>query len=326
MAEMNMVEAIRGALKLEMARDERVILLGEDVGHLGGVFRVTDGLQQFFGSKRVIDTPLAESVIAGSALGLAVAGLVPIIEIQFFGFTQQAFHQICQQLARARFRSRGMQSAQITIRAPFGGNVRTPEFHSDSMEAMFVQAPGLKIVTPATPYDAKGLLLQAIRDPDPVLYLEPLRGYRLITGEVPEEDYTIPFGQLRLVREGDDVTLVAWSGSVPVAEAAAETLAERGISAHVVDLRTLVPLDLDGLIEAVEKTGRCVVVHEAPAASGFGAEIIALLQEHAFYSLEAPVRRVTSPDAPYPPTSIEEHYIPSAERVVAAVEETMAAA
>ncbi len=325
MPEMNMLEAIRGALRLEMARDERVILLGEDVGQLGGVFRATDGLQQFFGSSRVIDTPIAESVIAGSALGLAVAGLVPVIEIQFLGFSQQAFHQICQQIARARFRSRGSRPAQITIRAPFGGGVRTPEFHSESMESMFAQAPGLKVVMPATPYDAKGLLLEAIRDPDPVLYLEPLRGYRLITGEVPEEDYTVPFGELRVVREGNDVTLVAWSGSVPVAEAAAAELAEKGVSAHVIDLRTVVPLDVDGLVEAVEKTGRCVVVHESPAVAGFGAEVIAVLQEQAFYSLEAPVRRVTAPDAPYPSPSIEDFYIPTAGQVVQAVEQTLAA-
>ena len=325
MPEMNMLEAIRGALRLEMARDERVILLGEDVGHLGGVFRATDGLQQFFGSSRVIDTPLAESVIAGSALGLAVAGLVPVIEMQFLGFTQQAFHQICQQIARARFRSRGSRPAQITIRAPFGGGVRTPEFHSDSMEAQFAQAPGLKVVMPTTPYDAKGLLLEAIRDPDPVLYLEPLRGYRLITGEVPDDDYTVPFGKLRVVREGSDVTLVAWSGSVPVAEAAAQDLAEKGISAHVIDLRTVVPLDVDGLVEAVEKTGRCVVVHESPAVAGFGAEVIAVLQEQAFYSLEAPVRRVTAPDAPYPSPGVEDFYIPTASQVVRAVDQTLAA-
>ena len=325
MATMNMVESIRSALKLEMMRDERVILLGEDVGHLGGVFRVTDGLQQFFGSHRVVDTPLSESVIAGSALGLAFAGMVPVAEIQFLGFTQQAFHQISQQIARARFRSRGTQPAQIVIRAPFGGGVRTPELHSDSMEAQFAQAPGLKIVLPANPYDAKGLLLEAIRDPDPVLFLEPLRGYRLITGEVPEEDYTVPFGQLRVVREGTDLTIVAWSGSVPVAEKAAETLADQGISAHVIDLRTLVPLDVDGLVQAVEKTGRCVVVHESPATSGFGAEVIAILQEQAFYSLEAPVRRVTAPDAPYPLAGLEDFYIPNADQVVQAAQETAAA-
>lgn len=321
-----MIDAIRGALKLEMERDERVVLMGEDVGHLGGVFRATDGLQQFFGSQRVIDTPLAESVIAGAALGMATVGLVPIVEIQFLGFTQNAFHQICQQIARARFRTRGSQPVQITIRTPFGGNVNTPEFHSDSMEAQFAQGTGLKVVMPSSAYDAKGLLLEAIRDPDPVLYLEPLRGYRMVRDEVPDGDYTVPFGEARTLREGDDVTIIAWSGSVPVAMQAAETLAERGISAHVVDPRTLVPLDEAGLVAALERTGRCVVVHESPAVAGFGAEIITLLQEQAFYSLEAPLRRVTAPDGPYPFPGIERHYVPAADLVVRAVEEVMASA
>lgn len=324
MATTTMVEAIRGALRLEMERDERVVLLGEDVGQLGGVFRATDGLQQFFGGKRVIDTPLAESVIVGSALGLCYAGLVPVVEIQFLGFTQNAYHQICQQVARTRFRTRGQQPAQMTIRTPFGANVRTPEFHSDSMEPQFAQSTGMKVVMPATAYDAKGLLLEAIRDPDPVMFFEPLRGYRLISDDVPDGDYTVPFGKLRTVREGNDVTLVAWSQAVPVAEAAAEQLAERGISAHVIDLRTLVPLDEAGIIDAVERTGRCVVVHESPAVAGFGAEVISLLQEQAFYSLEAPVRRVTAPDGPYPMPGVEQHYAPTPELVVRAVDEVLA--
>jgi pyruvate dehydrogenase E1 component beta subunit len=307
-----------------MERDPRVIVMGEDVGQLGGVFRATDGLAQFFGPKRVIDMPLAESVIAGSALGLAIAGLVPVIEMQFLGFSQNAFHQICQQIARTRFRTRGSQSAQITIRAPFGGNVKTPELHSDSMESQYAQGTGLKVVMPSTAYDAKGLLLQAIRDPDPVLFLEPLRGYRLVSDEVPDESYTVEFGKLRVVREGTDVTIVTWSASVPVVEEAAQTLADQGISAHVIDLRTLVPLDEAGLIAAVEKTGRCVVVHESPATAGFGAEVIALLQEHAFYSLEAPLRRVSAPDAPYPTPAVEGFYIPTSELVVRAVNEVLA--
>ncbi|MCH9673445.1 MAG: alpha-ketoacid dehydrogenase subunit beta [Gammaproteobacteria bacterium] len=323
MAELTMVEAIRNTLKAEMERDERIIVMGEDVGQLGGVFRATDGLRQFFGPNRVIDTPLAESVIAGSALGLAYSGLIPVIEIQFLGFSQNAFHQICQQIARTRFRTRGSQPAQITIRAPFGGNVRTPELHSDSMEAQYAQGTGLKVVMPSTAYDAKGLLAEAIRDPDPVLFLEPLRGYRLVSDEVPDEDYTVPFGKLRTIREGTDITLVTWSASVPVVEEAAEKLAAEGISAHVIDLRTLVPLDEAGLIEAVERTGRCVVVHESPAAAGFGAEVITLLQEQAFYSLEAPLRRVTAPDSPYPPPAIEGHYVPTSELVVRAVKETL---
>ena len=323
MPEMTMVEAIHDALALEMARDERMLIMGEDVGHLGGVFRATDGLQQRFTSKRVIDTPLAESVIVGSAYGLAVAGFVPVVEIQFLGFTQNAFHQICQQVARSRFRTRGTHPVQMTIRTPFGGNVRTPEFHSDSMEAIFAQSTGLKIVMPSTAHDAKGLLLEAIRDPDPVMFFEPLRGYRLTRDDVPAGDYTVPFGKLRTIREGTDVTIVTWSASVPIAEAAAEALAEEGISAHVVDLRTLVPLDEVGLVEAVERTGRCVVLHEGPATAGFGAEVIALLQEQAFYSLEAPLKRVTAPDVPYPMPAIEHFYIPDADKVVRAVHEVL---
>ena len=323
MPEMTMVEAIHDALALEMARDERMLIMGEDVGHLGGVFRATEGLQQRFTSKRVIDTPLAESVIVGSAYGLAVAGFVPVVEIQFLGFTQNAFHQICQQVARSRFRTRGTHSVQMTIRTPFGGNVRTPEFHSDSMEAIFAQSTGLKIVMPSTAHDAKGLLLEAIRDPDPVMFFEPLRGYRLTRDDVPAGDYTVPFGKLRTIREGTDVTIVTWSASVPIAEAAAEALAEEGISAHVVDLRTLVPLDEAGLVEAVERTGRCVVLHEGPATAGFGAEVIALLQEQAFYSLEAPLKRVTAPDVPYPMPAIEHFYIPDAGKVVRAVHEVL---
>ncbi len=325
MARMNMVEAIRAALRQEMERDETVLLMGEDVGQLGGVFRATDGLRQFFGPRRVIDTPLAESVIAGSALGLAVAGWRPVVEIQFLGFAQQCFHQLDQQIARIRFRTRGSHTAPMVVRSPFGGCVRTPEFHSDSMEHTFAHSSGLKVVMPANPYDAKGLLAQAIRDPDPVLFLEPLRGYRLLTGEVPDDAYTVPFGELRTVREGADVTVVAWSQSVPVAEKAADMAAEKGIDAHVVDLRTLVPLDEAGLAAAVERTGRCVVVHESQATAGFGAEVAALLQERAFYSLEAPARRVAAPDAPYPMPGVEDWFVPDAGRVLAAIEETMAA-
>ena len=323
MAVKTMIDAIREAMLQEMERDERVILMGEDVGHLGGVFRATDGLQQRFTSKRVIDTPLAESVIMGSAYGMALSGLIPIVEIQFLGFTQNCFHQICQQIARSRFRTRGDHPVQLTIRSPFGGNVRTPEFHSDSMESIFAQSTGLKVVMPSTAYDAKGMLLEAIRDPDPVLFFEPLRGYRLQSDEVPDDDYTVPFGKLRTIREGSNVTIVTWSASVPVVEAAVEELVERGINPHVIDLRTLVPLDEAGLVEAVERTGRCVVVHEGPSAAGFGAEVIALLQEQAFYSLEAPLKRVTAPDAPYPMPAIEHHYIPDTTLVVRAVEEVL---
>ncbi|MGH8896085.1 MAG: alpha-ketoacid dehydrogenase subunit beta [Egibacteraceae bacterium] len=325
MTVMTMIEAIRSALHDEMARDERVVVLGQDVGQLGGVFRATDGLLAEFGPDRVFDTPLAEGVIVGAALGLAVAGLVPVVEIQFMGFTHQAFHQLGAQLGRFRLRTQGRFGAQVTVRTPFGGGVRTPELHSDALEAQFVQCPGLKVVLPSNPYDAKGLLAEAIRDPDPVLFCEPLRGYRLVKGEVPDGDYTVPFGQLRQVRPGDDVTLVAWSAAVQVAERAADQLAEEAVSAQVLDLRTLVPLDVEGLVRAVERTGRCVVVHEAPLTAGFGAEVVATLQEEAFYSLEAPIARVTAPDTPYPLGSAEDLYIPTVERVVDAVRRTVKA-
>src|SRR5712692_1610614 len=246
-----------------MGRDERVMVLGMDVGRLGGVFRVTRGLLEQYGPDRVVDTPLAEGSIVGASLGLAIGGMVPVAEVQFLGFTHQAFHQIGPQLGRYRFRSRGRYHAQVTIRAPFGGGVRTPEFHPDAIEAQFTQTPGVKIVCPAFPDDAKGLLLEAIRDPDPVLYLEPQRLYRSIRGPVPLGDHTVSFGSSRLVREGKDVLLVAWSAAVHLCMGAADQLAAEGISATVVDLRTLVPLDVAGLIAAVQRSGKVVVVHEA---------------------------------------------------------------
>jgi pyruvate dehydrogenase E1 component beta subunit len=318
LAELNVVEAIRSGLAEEMERDPSVILLGLDLGRLGGVFRTTEGLQERFGHNRVVDTPLAEASIVGASLGLAISGLKPVAEIQFLGFTHQAFHQIGPQLGRYRYRSRGRYHAQVTIRTPFGGGIKSPEFHSDAIEAQFAQCPGVKVVMPANPYDAKGMLLEAIRDPDPVLFCEPDRLYRAARCEVPEGDYTVPFGQARLVREGRHVTLVAWSAAVELCERAADKLAEEQIEASVLDLRTLVPLDVEGLVRAVEATGRCVVVHEAPLTSGFGAEVVATLQEEAFYSLDAPIRRVASHDTPYPPGSLERWYLPSVERVVAA--------
>jgi len=325
MAQRNIVEAIRDGLAFEMERDERVIVLGLDVGRLGGVFRATQGLLDRFGPERVVDTPLAEGGIIGSALGLAISGLVPVAEIQFLGFTHQAFHQIGPQLGRYRYRSRGRYHAQVTIRAPFGGGVRTPEFHPDAVEAQFVQAPGIKVVCPATPYDAKGMLLEAIRDPDPVLFLEPQRLYRKGREEVPDSDYTVPFGKARQVREGGDVTLIAWSAAVEMCQQAADELQREGISAGVLDLRTLVPLDVEGLVSEVSRTGRAVVVHEAPLSAGFGAEVVATLQEEAFYSLDAPIRRVTAWDTPYPPASLEGWYLPTIRRVVEAARKTAAA-
>jgi pyruvate dehydrogenase E1 component beta subunit len=316
---LTMVEAIRETLAAELERDERVLLLGQDIGRNGGVFRATDGLQARFGADRVVDAVLAEGVIAGSTVGLAVSGLVPVAEIQFLGFANQAFHQISDQISRYRFRSQGRYPMPITLRAPFGGNVRTPELHSDAHEAKYVGCPGLKVVMPATAADAKGLLTTAIRDEDPVLFCEPLRGYRLVKDDVPEGEHLVPFGKSRLARDGSDVVIVAWSAAVQLALRAAEALDADGISAAVLDLRTLVPLDVNGLAEAVARRGRAVVVHEAPLSGGFGAEVVATVQEEAFWSLEAPVARVTAPDTPYPIASIEELYIPTVERVCAAV-------
>jgi pyruvate dehydrogenase E1 component beta subunit len=321
--ELSILEAIRSALMDEMGRDERVMVLGMDVGQLGGVFRVTRGLMEKFGPERVVDMPLAEGAIVGASLGLAIGGMVPVAEVQFLGFTHQAFHQIGPQLARYRFRSRGRFSAQVTIRAPFGGGTRTPEFHPDAIEAQFVQAPGVKIVCPAFPDDAKGLLLEAIRDPDPVLYLEPQRLYRSIRGPVPAGDHTVPFGSSRLVREGKDVVLIAWSAAVHLCLAAADQLAQEGVAASVLDLRTLVPLDVAGLIAAVERSGKAVVVHEAPVTGGFGAEVVATIQQEAFGSLDAPIRRVAARDTPYPPGSLEDYFLPSVRRIVAATRATV---
>jgi pyruvate dehydrogenase E1 component beta subunit len=322
--QLSILDAIRSALIDEMAKDDRVIVLGMDVGQLGGVFRVTRGLKDRFGADRVVDMPLAEGAIVGASLGLAIGGMVPVAEIQFLGFTHQAFHQIGPQLARCRFRSRGRFHAQVTLRAPFGGGVRTPEFHADAIESQFAQSPGIKIVCPAFPDDAKGLLLEAIRDPDPVLFLEPQRLYRSIRGPVPTTDYTVPFGNSRLVRQGTDLLLVAWSAAVHMCIDAAERLAQEGVSAAVLDLRTLVPLDVDGLVEAFRPSGRAVVVHEAALTGGFGAEIVSTLQQEAFQSMDAPIRRVAAQDSPYPPGALEDHFLPSVDRILTAARETLA--
>jgi len=319
-----MVEALRSALSSEMERDERVILLGMDIGRLGGVFRVTQGLLERFGPDRVVDMPLAEGAIVGSSIGLAIGGLIPIPEIQFLGFTHQAMHQIGPQLGRYRYRSRGRFSCPVTIRAPFGGGVRTPEFHPDAIEAQFVQQPGIKIVCPSNPYDAKGLLLESIRDPDPVLFLEPQRLYRIERAEVPDTDYQIPLGESRLAHEGKDLVLVAWSAAVELSLRAAEQLAGEGIQAAVLDLRTLVPLDVDGLVRAASTSGRVVIVHEAPLSGGFGAEIAATLQREAFVAMDAPIERVASWDTPYPPGLLENHFLPSVARVVEAARRIVA--
>ncbi len=317
------LDAIRSALISEMERDERVIVLGMDVGKLGGVFRVTRDLQARFGPDRVVDTPLAEGAIVGASIGLAVGGLIPVPEIQFLGFTHQAFHQIGPQLARFRSRSRGRYPMPVTIRAPFGGGTRTPEFHADAIEAQFSQTPGIKVVCPAFPDDAKGLLTAAIRDPDPVLFLEPQRLYRKPRGEIPGDDHIVPLGTSRLVRDGDDVTLISWSAAVHLCLEAADALALEGISAAVLDLRSLLPFDVEGLVREVTRTGKAVVVHEAPFTGGFGAELVATLQQEAFLSLDAPILRVTAPDVPYPPGRLEDYFLPCVEQVAAAARATV---
>jgi pyruvate dehydrogenase E1 component beta subunit len=318
-----LLDAIQTALIEEMERDERVLLLGMDVGTLGGVFRVTRGLSERFGSDRVVDTPLSEAAIIGSSVGLAIGGMLPVAEIQFLGFTHQAFHQITQQLARFRARSRGRFNMAVTVRAPCGGGLRTPEFHADSVEGQLAQIPGLQVVCPAFPADAHDMLVLAIRDPDPVIFVEPQRLYRTLRGPLRATGEPLPFGRSRLVRSGGDVTLIAWSAAVHLSLAAADRLAETGISAAVLDLRTLSPLDVEGLVAAVGHTGRAVVIHEAPLSGGFGAEVAATLQEELFSSLRAPVARVASWDLPYPPGALEDGFLPSIERVIRAARHTL---
>lgn len=324
MAVHTMLEAIRQTLHDEMARDERIVVFGQDVAVNGGVFRATEGLRDAFGPRRVVDTPLSEGVIAGTAVGMAMAGMVPVAEIQFLGFAYQAFHQIAGQVARLRYRSRGRFEAPITIRSVFGGGVRTPELHSDTLEAQLAQCPGLKIVMPASAADAKGLLAASIRDPDPVLFLEPIRGYRGIKDDVPDGEHVVPLGVANEVIAGDDCVVFAWSYMVDVARRAAAAVHQRtGSSIGVVDLRTLVPLDVAAIAGAVERTGRAVVVHEGPITAGFGAEIVATIQEECFYSLEAPVARVTGYDIPHPVPLLEDHHVPSVERVARAILHTL---
>lgn len=321
-----MIDAIRDTLAEELERDERVMVIGEDVGALGGVFRATEGLQARFGADRVVDMPLAEGVIVGSGLGLAVSGLRPVVEIQFLGFGHQAFHQIGQQVARMRYRSAGRHAVPMVLRAPYGGGVRTPELHSDAFEALYTHCPGLKVVAPATARDAKGLLIAALETDDPVLYLEPLKGYRLQRDEVPDERYSVPLGSSRVAREGDDVTIVTWSAAVHLALRAAAELEKAGVSAHVLDLRSLVPLDIAGLAEAVRRTGRVAILQEAPLTGGYGSELAATIQHECFYDLLAPVARISAPDTPYPLAGIEDLYIPSLDRVVVEVQALMAIA
>ncbi|MDQ1002911.1 pyruvate dehydrogenase E1 component beta subunit [Neobacillus niacini] len=324
MPKLTMVEAIRQALEQEMERDNRVIVLGEDVGVNGGVFRATEGLQSQFGENRVFDTPLAESGIIGSSVGLAINGLRPVAEIQFLGFIYETMDQICAQAARMRFRTGGKYTVPMVIRSPFSGNVRSPELHSDSLEALFLHTPGLKVVIPSNPYDAKGLLISAIRDEDPVLFFEPMKLYRAFRAEVPEESYEVPIGKAAVIKEGEDATIVTYGGTVPMVKKVAEEFQAKGVCLEVIDLRTISPLDIDTINESVEKTGRLMIVHEAVKTGGVGAEIIALISEETLYSLAAPVVRVTGYDTPYPVQTVEDDWLPNEHRVKSGVEKLLA--
>jgi pyruvate dehydrogenase E1 component beta subunit len=318
-----MVQAINRALAQALATDERVVVMGQDIGKLGGVFRATDGLQARFGAQRVFDTPLAESGIVGTAFGMALTGLKPVAEIQFMGFIYKGADQLIAQAAQIRARTWGKAHASMVVRTAYGGGVRTPEHHSDSLEALLLSSPGVKVVVPSTALDAAGLLLSAVDDPDPVVMMEPIRLYRAARDELPTELARVPLGQASVRRAGNDITLLAWGAMVPVAlEAAAEVDAD-GISAEVIDLRSLAPIDWRTLDASVDKTGRLVVVHEAPRTGGAGAELVASLVEHCFYALRSPPLRVAGDDVVYPPQLLEDVYLPSASRVVAAVRQAL---
>jgi len=335
MPQMNMIQALNSAMDIALGRDPGVVVLGEDVGYFGGVFRVTDGLQRKYGTHRVLDTPIAEGGIIATAIGMGVNGLKPVAEIQFADYIYPAFDQIVSEAARLRYRSAGDFNAPITVRTPYGGGIFGGQTHSQSPEALFTHVSGLTTVIPSTPYDAKGLLISAIEDDDPVIFLEPKRIYngpfdghhdrpvlpwsKHPASEVPEGHYTVPLGSASIVHQGGDVTVLAYGTMVHVALAAAD---ESGIDAEVIDLRTLVPLDIETIVASVEKTGRCVIVHEATRTSGFGAELCALIQEHCFYHLEAPIERVTGWDTPYP-HAFEWQYFPGPDRIAAAMRRTL---
>ena len=322
--QMTMIEALNNALNLELERDPRVVMQGQDIGANGGVFRVTEKLQQKFGERRVFDTPLSESAIIGSSVGMAVYGLRPIAEIQFAGFLFVCMNQLVSQAARMRFRSGGVLTCPLVVRAPYGGGVRTPEMHSDSLEGVFMQTAGLKVVVPSNPYDAKGLLASAVADPDPVLFLENIKLYRSFRQETPEEHYTIPLGKANVVQEGSDVSIFAYGAMVSVAlDAAKQAQQTTGTSVEVIDLRTVWPLDEAAIIASVEKTGRAIIVHEAGRAGGVGAEVVSVINDHCLYSLLKPVGRVTGYDTPYPVPGLEDYYVPTPAKVLTAIKATM---
>lgn len=313
---MTMIQAITDAMRNELKRDEKVLVFGEDVGQNGGVFRATEGLQKEFGEERVFDTPLAESGIGGLAIGLGLTGFRPVMEIQFFGFLFEVFDSVASQMARMRYRSGGKYHSPVTIRSPFGGGVKTPELHADSLEGLVAQTPGVKVIIPSTPYDAKGLLISAIRDNDPVIFLEHMKLYRSFRGEVPEEEYTIPIGVADVKREGKDISIITYGAMVHSSLKAAEELAKEGIEAEVIDLRTISPLDIDTIIESVKKTNRAIVVQEAQKQAGIAANVVAEITERAILHLEAPVLRVTAPDTVYPFAAAEDVWLPDFKDII----------
>ncbi|PWB90438.1 alpha-ketoacid dehydrogenase subunit beta [Methylocystis sp. MitZ-2018] len=325
MSEITLVEAVNLALARAMSEDKDVLMLGEDIGVNGGVFRATNGLQARFGRERVIDTPLAEGGIAGVAVGMAAMGLKPVAEIQFSGFIYPAIDQIINHASRMRNRTRGRLTCPMVLRSPCGAGIHAPEHHSESPEAMFAHMPGLRVVAPSSPARAYGLLLASVRDPDPVIFLEPTRLYRLFRQEVEDDGVELPLDACFILREGADATVVTWGAMVPETLAAAEKLEEEGVMIEVIDVATLKPLDVETILRSVEKTGRCVIVHEAPRTAGFGAEVAAEIAERALYSLLAPIKRVTGYDVVVPLAKLEKQYIPSVDRIVDGVRQVMEA-
>ncbi len=323
MPEITLVEAVTQALAYELEQDPNVVLLGEDIGKNGGVFRATQGLQEKFGEERVIDSPLAESMIAGLSVGMSVQGLRPVAEFQFMGFIFPAMNQIVCHAARMRNRTRGRLSCPIVFRAPFGGGIRAPEHHSESTEALFAHIPGLQVVIPSSPKRAYGLLLAAIRNPDPVIFLEPKRIYRMVKQDVPDNGEALPLGKCFTLKQGTDITLVSWGASMHETMNAAQKLAEEGISAEVIDVATIKPLDIDTILDSVRKTGRCVIIHEAAKTCAVGSEISAQIAEDALLDLQAPVQRVTGYDTVMPYFKLEKYYIPSEKRIMDAVKQTL---
>jgi pyruvate dehydrogenase E1 component beta subunit len=317
----NIIQAVNDALRIEMRRDPRVVVMGEDVGRFGGVFRATVGLVEEFGPDRVIDTPLAEAGIIGAAIGMALYGLRPVPEIQFSDFIFPAFDQIVNELAKFRYRSGGQYGAPVVIRTPVGGGIKGGHYHSQSPEALFIHTPGLQVICPSNPYDAKGLLLSAMRQDDPVIFMEPKRVYRAAKGDVPEGEYTVQIGEARVAREGRGMTVLAWGAMFHEAEQAVTQAPD--LDAELIDLRTLWPLDIESVVRSVRKTGRCAIVQEAPRTCGFAAEISALVQERCFTSLEAPIRRITGWDTPFPYT-LENEYLPLAPRILQNLKELAA--